>query len=404
MQLWLKPDRSTRRAARCGSYIAMLARRARSTAGARAGARGRGRALRARAGAACTPDSESAAEPVIRARALARRCSGALDELPRDQRDALLLAYGRGLTAQEIAGATGVPLGTAKSRRAAGASQGPREARARRGRARAADGSRSARCARRTGVTEATLRMWESRYGFPEPAAAAERPPPLHGGRRRHVSRWRATATPACRCRRRSSAPRRRAAEPEASIFAGAAPPPARPGALRAAQAHARRADPRDRGRVRRARRAPVPLRLLPARALLPRRRAALARAGPHGRAGDRVRRLPRAARARRRADRGADRPRATRSAASGRSSATRRGTPPASRPGSRPARSDVPDLDRQLETIWSRRAGGRPRSGAHLAAASPRARRRDLGRADRAPPATTRRRPAARSSGWCRR
>ena len=41
---------------------------------------------------------------------------GALDELPTDQRDAVLLAYGRGLTAQEIARATNIPLGTAKSR------------------------------------------------------------------------------------------------------------------------------------------------------------------------------------------------------------------------------------------------------------------------------------------------
>jgi RNA polymerase sigma-70 factor, ECF subfamily len=37
-------------------------------------------------------------------------------ELPPAQRDALLLAFGRGLTTAEIARASGVPLGTAKSR------------------------------------------------------------------------------------------------------------------------------------------------------------------------------------------------------------------------------------------------------------------------------------------------
>jgi RNA polymerase sigma-70 factor (ECF subfamily) len=40
----------------------------------------------------------------------------ALDTLPGDQREAVLLAFGKGLTAREIAKTAGVPLGTAKSR------------------------------------------------------------------------------------------------------------------------------------------------------------------------------------------------------------------------------------------------------------------------------------------------
>ena len=60
-------------------------------------------------------DEESAAEPVLR-RDRSRRILHALDTLPGEQREAVLLAFGRGLTAQEIAQAVGVPLGTAKSR------------------------------------------------------------------------------------------------------------------------------------------------------------------------------------------------------------------------------------------------------------------------------------------------
>jgi RNA polymerase sigma-70 factor (ECF subfamily) len=59
--------------------------------------------------------AESAAEPVIR-RERSLTLLGALGELPSDQREAVLLAYGRGLTAQEIARVKRVPLGTAKSR------------------------------------------------------------------------------------------------------------------------------------------------------------------------------------------------------------------------------------------------------------------------------------------------
>jgi RNA polymerase sigma-70 factor, ECF subfamily len=60
-------------------------------------------------------EEESAAEPVLR-RDRSRRLLHALDSLPGEQREAVLLAFGRGLTAQEIAKAVGVPLGTAKSR------------------------------------------------------------------------------------------------------------------------------------------------------------------------------------------------------------------------------------------------------------------------------------------------
>jgi RNA polymerase sigma-70 factor, ECF subfamily len=60
-------------------------------------------------------DGRQAEEAVLeheRSRELMR----ALDSLPDYQREAVLLAFGRGLTAREIARARGIPLGTAKSR------------------------------------------------------------------------------------------------------------------------------------------------------------------------------------------------------------------------------------------------------------------------------------------------
>lgn len=61
------------------------------------------------------PSAEDAAEPVIR-RDSQQRVLRALDELPGNQREAVLLAFGKGLTAREISTAAKVPLGTAKSR------------------------------------------------------------------------------------------------------------------------------------------------------------------------------------------------------------------------------------------------------------------------------------------------
>lgn len=58
---------------------------------------------------------ESAAEPVIR-REDRRRALTALRDVPPEQRDALLLAYARGMTAQEISDERSIPLGTVKSR------------------------------------------------------------------------------------------------------------------------------------------------------------------------------------------------------------------------------------------------------------------------------------------------
>lgn len=113
--IWRRPEGFDARRGSLGSYLTMMAR-------SRAVDRWRTRAVRdaaiERSGRETRmerPVQEDAAEPVIR-RDGERRMLSALDRLPGDQREAVLLAFGKGLTAREVANAVGVPLGTAKSR------------------------------------------------------------------------------------------------------------------------------------------------------------------------------------------------------------------------------------------------------------------------------------------------
>lgn len=115
VQLWLKPHLYDPARGSLSSFVSMLAR-------SRAVDRWRSRIARESAVERSADDArvgqepaESAAEPVIR-RERSQRLLGALEGLPAGQRDAVLLAYGRGFTAREIAAAADVPLGTAKSR------------------------------------------------------------------------------------------------------------------------------------------------------------------------------------------------------------------------------------------------------------------------------------------------
>ena len=116
MQLWLRPSSYDASRGPLSAYVTMLARsraldrwRSRS---ARDGAVERTKEEARLTGSAA---AESADERVMR-RERSRTLAGALGRLPAEQRDALLLAYGRGMTAGEIAEAKAIPLGTAKSR------------------------------------------------------------------------------------------------------------------------------------------------------------------------------------------------------------------------------------------------------------------------------------------------
>jgi len=115
MHLWRKPDGFDPGRGTLASYLTMMAR-------SRALDRWRSRSAREAAVARSAqqvrlerPVAEDAAAPVIR-RDGQRRVLHALESLPGDQREAVLLAFGKGLTAREIATAAKVPLGTAKSR------------------------------------------------------------------------------------------------------------------------------------------------------------------------------------------------------------------------------------------------------------------------------------------------
>ena len=116
MQLWLRPSSYNAERGPLSAYVTMMSR-------SRALDRWRSRTARDAAVERTKVEvrvtghgaEEPADEQAIR-RDRNRRLAHAIGRLPAEQRDALLLAYGRGMTASEIAEATAIPLGTAKSR------------------------------------------------------------------------------------------------------------------------------------------------------------------------------------------------------------------------------------------------------------------------------------------------
>jgi RNA polymerase sigma-70 factor, ECF subfamily len=113
MHLWNRPGAFDRRRGSLRGYIAMVAR-SRAIDRWRVHAAQESAAERFKAALGHEPE-RSAAERAIERDGSARLVS-LLDGLPAAQREALLLAFGGGLSMSEIAAAVGVPLGTAKSR------------------------------------------------------------------------------------------------------------------------------------------------------------------------------------------------------------------------------------------------------------------------------------------------
>lgn len=113
MQLWNRPGAFDDRRGSLRSYITLLAR---SRAIDRWRTQGVQESTVERLNATLARELEgSAAERAI-ARDRSARAVSVIDRLPAPQREAILLAFGGGLTTSEIAAAVGVPLGTAKSR------------------------------------------------------------------------------------------------------------------------------------------------------------------------------------------------------------------------------------------------------------------------------------------------
>ena len=115
LQVWRRPEAYDPARAPLRSYLVTMSR-------SRALDRWRARASNAAAVVRAEREArvhataeESAADQVLR-RDRAGRLLRALEDLPPCQRQALLLAYGRGLSAPEVATVAGIPVGTAKSR------------------------------------------------------------------------------------------------------------------------------------------------------------------------------------------------------------------------------------------------------------------------------------------------
>ena len=120
VRLWEAPDAYDPDRATVGGYLSVMTR-SRALDRVRAGRRRRAAVRRAAATEAegfATPVSSFGARPAARAERseLAEALAAALAELPDDQRGALELAFFGGYTHTEIADATGLPLGTVKTR------------------------------------------------------------------------------------------------------------------------------------------------------------------------------------------------------------------------------------------------------------------------------------------------
>jgi RNA polymerase sigma-70 factor, ECF subfamily len=113
---WREPRRFDARRGELGSYLRLMARSRALDLWRREHAAQR---ARDRLASLAVPDDvppEERPDAAAARHALRQPVGAAMGRLPERQREALLLAYWGGMTADEIARRSGVPLGTAKSR------------------------------------------------------------------------------------------------------------------------------------------------------------------------------------------------------------------------------------------------------------------------------------------------
>jgi RNA polymerase sigma-70 factor (ECF subfamily) len=113
MQLWNRPDAYDPQRGSLRGYVTMLAR---SRAIDRRRSEGVRESTLERLSVTLGRELEGSAADRAIERDRSARAASVIDRLPAPQREAVLLAFGGGLTVSEIAAAVGVPLGTAKSR------------------------------------------------------------------------------------------------------------------------------------------------------------------------------------------------------------------------------------------------------------------------------------------------
>jgi RNA polymerase sigma-70 factor (ECF subfamily) len=116
LRVWRKPHTFDQRRGELGSYLRLMARSRALDLWREGQAAGRASDRLKLVVAQDEPRTEDRPEPAVEREGDRGAVRAALRELPDAQREALVLAYWGGLTADQIAQRAGVPLGTAKSR------------------------------------------------------------------------------------------------------------------------------------------------------------------------------------------------------------------------------------------------------------------------------------------------
>jgi RNA polymerase sigma-70 factor, ECF subfamily len=116
LELWRTPTLYDSSRGTLRSYVMMLTRSRALDRWRTRGARDRAARRSAAEAESTGPRAEAGADAIAIRRGRSRDVLRALERIPDGQREAILLAYGAGLSSSQVAEAASIPLGTAKSR------------------------------------------------------------------------------------------------------------------------------------------------------------------------------------------------------------------------------------------------------------------------------------------------